>query len=414
MLINWERSISSACFLWIFPFFFFYHSFVALGIIPPVLGNWWTVSHVLALVALSPLLLLDARHIDVRPHLPILALGAYCGAVGLYHFAFGEPYATGTGPLVSTAKLLISWVALYLLGFYLTKSDRLGNVLVACCLAMAAITPVLVYAEALELYQFMAQAVVFTALYPIAILWNQRKAAIAGGVALAAVVYIGSRSELLGLTAVLVGWSALCAMHGKWRLVLQMVAAGAVSGLLITAAIYSFTAVPAMLAGPAPVVEAPAGGAQAPTTEAPTPAAPHQSPIDRQMELTDLSSSRSMAQRTELFWSGLDAIKGSPITGDYAGQIREYGGSGYYIHNALSVWRQFGIVPFILFVGISAVGGWLCFRKLFIERVEAPMWVLAGMMAGYTILLVVVSKSVFWPLPALAWGLVAARYRKPL
>ena len=35
--------------------------------------------------------------------------------------------------------------------------------------------------------------------------------------------------------------------------------------------------------------------------------------------------------------------------GDYAGQLR-HGEFGYYIHNYLSFWRQFGIIPFLLFI----------------------------------------------------------------
>ena len=37
--------------------------------------------------------------------------------------------------------------------------------------------------------------------------------------------------------------------------------------------------------------------------------------------------------------------------GDYAGQLK-YGVLGLYIHNYLSFWRQFGIIPFVIFIGL--------------------------------------------------------------
>jgi hypothetical protein len=39
--------------------------------------------------------------------------------------------------------------------------------------------------------------------------------------------------------------------------------------------------------------------------------------------------------------------------GDYAGQLR-HGVFGFYIHNYLSLWRQFGLIPFLIFLALLA------------------------------------------------------------
>ena len=49
------------------------------------------------------------------------------------------------------------------------------------------------------------------------------------------------------------------------------------------------------------------------------------------------------------------------ISGDYAGQLRRYGNIGDYIHNYLSFWHQYGLVPFLLLLfsfGLSTTMAW--------------------------------------------------------
>jgi len=47
----------------------------------------------------------------------------------------------------------------------------------------------------------------------------------------------------------------------------------------------------------------------------------------------------------------VDDIFNNWFLGDYAGQLR-HGEFGYYIHNYLSLWRQFGIIPFVIFIAL--------------------------------------------------------------
>ncbi len=54
--------------------------------------------------------------------------------------------------------------------------------------------------------------------------------------------------------------------------------------------------------------------------------------------------------RNRLLSNGLASIWANFFTGDYAGQVRDTGFIGSYIHNYLSIWRQFGFIPFAITV----------------------------------------------------------------
>jgi len=54
--------------------------------------------------------------------------------------------------------------------------------------------------------------------------------------------------------------------------------------------------------------------------------------------------------RIKYFWEGMSCLMNTPIMGDYVGQVKNGNGLGSYIHNYFSIWRQFGLVPFILFL----------------------------------------------------------------
>jgi len=57
----------------------------------------------------------------------------------------------------------------------------------------------------------------------------------------------------------------------------------------------------------------------------------------------------SMSERNQLLFQGLKSIKEHWFLGDFGGQYTNSSVSGHYIHNILSLWRQYGILFFILF-----------------------------------------------------------------
>ena len=60
----------------------------------------------------------------------------------------------------------------------------------------------------------------------------------------------------------------------------------------------------------------------------------------------------SMKSRLIQFDVGLTALAEHWFIGDYAGQVRDFGEYGAYMHNILSYWSQFGLIPFLLIISI--------------------------------------------------------------
>lgn len=117
-----------------------------------------------------------------------------------------------------------------------------------------------------------------------------------------------------------------------------------------------------------------------------------------------ISGSSSASERTILLQSGIEGLMQSPLWGDYLGQVRDFGNVGAYIHNALSVFQQYGIVAFLLYcyLTVSALVVGLKYVSLAKSNMLIETLIYISIISTVGI---VVSKSIAWPYPALAWGL---------
>ena len=93
----------------------------------------------------------------------------------------------------------------------------------------------------------------------------------------------------------------------------------------------------------------------------------------RMLGIDKVTQDESFIERVEQFKFGLIAIKDNWFWGQYGGQVIVHEGAHYpvnigsYMHNALSFWRQYGLVFFVVF---SAYYSYLLFR-LFILWVKS-------------------------------------------
>lgn len=115
------------------------------------------------------------------------------------------------------------------------------------------------------------------------------------------------------------------------------------------------------------------------------------------------SSDASLSQRSELHDSGWANIQEHYLVGDFLGQVREYDGVGYYMHNFLSAWRQYGIIGLLLFCYLNIVcffiASWFFFRGK-----GAPIKEFCFYLALSSLLAVLFVKSISWPMPGIVWG----------
>lgn len=70
----------------------------------------------------------------------------------------------------------------------------------------------------------------------------------------------------------------------------------------------------------------------------------------RLLSFTHSKIDGSVAERIELAQVGFNAIYNNWFIGDYGGDVRYFHKEGKYIHNFLAVLRQFGFIPFLVYV----------------------------------------------------------------
>lgn len=123
-------------------------------------------------------------------------------------------------------------------------------------------------------------------------------------------------------------------------------------------------------------------------------------------QLMDLSTSTSWQHRQYQTDEAWRQIAASPIFGSF-GAHQAVGGTGDYAHNYLSAWVAFGLPGFLGYsVAVITTVVYSCRRVR--RRDRSPVWRVSFSLGMACLLLVALSKSIFWSLPALVWGIVGA------
>jgi uncharacterized membrane protein YozB (DUF420 family) len=126
---------------------------------------------------------------------------------------------------------------------------------------------------------------------------------------------------------------------------------------------------------------------------------------DMTPRMTEMISGKAVSfdERRFLMFNAINDITNNVLWGKTGGQLA-HGEFGSYAHNLLSVWRQFGIFPFVLYFSLSALSLAVGIKRI-IQKNTGPdrTFVIGALM--FIVICVIVSKSVFWPLIAMAWGI---------
>ncbi|MGY6563344.1 MAG: hypothetical protein ACXIU5_01275 [Halomonadaceae bacterium] len=392
------KRVSALGFFVLFPGFILYHTLVAMGMIPALLGGLFGVVSVMLFVVYCALLS-SQLHVLLSATrgyaLLTFAFFAYVLLWALVNFGL-----VGGGimrvALIQTIETLVLWLVLFIMGYRVPlESPRLAR---AFWLAFALIAGYLLFHVAttgqwmffarrmveeggdnVSTYQGYARSALVLLVFLIAI--SERAVVRAGLIVLGAFVMfvLGARSELysfLALTLVLLLlWAG---MSVKYMLTLLAVIAA-----LIALVVSQFEA----LAG------------------------------SRQLQVLDLSGTSSWLARQNLGQRASEQILANPLLGRFGGHIRSPEITGGYAHSMISAWVNYGLLGFVLYLGltVSAFVG-ATYRLLFVGARDAR-WVFAFSINFVCLLLIVLAKPVFWPLPALGWGafanaLVTSRQRQ--
>ena len=445
-------TVASVSFFLLFPGFLFYHQFVAMGLIPPFAGGLFGY---VSLGALLTLLALTPWHtgwlktaIRQRYTQWTLAFLVYVSVWTLAHYLLfkGEHISIASAQSLET---VILWSSLFLTGLLLPIKSR--PLCWSLCISFVVILTYLLYFYAstgasmynawqiygnttdVSTYQGFGRSVLFTLLALLAILNSLRARAvfIIGGIF---VLYmLISRSDFYAFLALSV---TLCLIYGtkqpKYFLLLLVICLEVLllAAPDITPRIGTFLEARAPeKAEPTPdanklpddgaaTIPAPANGQ---TSTLPADDTPKPLPrISRQFEVLDFADSKSWAGRLTLQRKAMEQIAENPLMGKFGGHVLmedtdrfEKGHAGRYAHNALSAWVSYGLAGFLMYVSLTLFGVVVCARQVILNRQNDPLWMFAFMVNFVSLLLIIVSKSVFWPLPALGWGMLAQKLAHP-
>ncbi|QTP58977.1 hypothetical protein HNO53_09835 [Billgrantia antri] len=382
---------SAIGFFVLFPGFILYHTLVAMGMMPAVLGGLFGVVSVLMFIvycALLPSQLFVLSSATRGYALVTLSFFVYVllwSAVN-YGLTGGSVMQAA---LVQTVETLVLWLVLFLLGYRvpldsprLTRAFWIAFVLIAGYLALHVATTgqwmffarrmIEVEAEvgdSVSTYQGYARSALVLLVFLIAV--SERAVVRAALIVVGAFVMfvLGARSELYAFLAL----SALLLMLWAGMSVKYMLTLLAVVGVLMALVVSQFEA----LSG------------------------------SRQLQIFDLSGTSSWLARQNLGQRAVEQILSSPVLGRFGGHIASAEVTGGYAHSMLSAWVNYGLLGFTLYVGLTlSAFAAAAYRLLFLGDRGAG-WVFAFSLNFVCLLLMVLAKPVFWPLPALGWGAYA-------
>ena len=406
----------------IMPGFFVYHYLVGIEAIPMFAGGWASNVNLIAAVALTPLAGYAALRSGASSHAPFAVFVLLTIGYATYYWQFGADYQRDPELLIHAVKLAVGLVALYCVGFLLPDARSVRRAILVVLVIMVALTVLHTDWSALTFtipervvpsgkvsdYQGFATAFAVTAVLAVASISRLHWLLAAVVVSVSCLFLIGSRGDMLGfgLAAMSLAFIALVRRDYVRGLLVPVAYVGPIVVLLALPSI--------LLAMPSIVASMENHAGKLWVTESGSGWLAKGSAMKgnfRNDELLDVGASQSLSIRMKVLRSGLNGISASPIAGDYAGQVRDHGKFGMYIHNILSAWQQYGIVGFLLYAGLSlgavAFSAW----RVIIKGDRSFLMLATLLISVYSVGLIFLTKSVFWPVPALAWGMVVARAR---
>lgn len=122
----------------------------------------------------------------------------------------------------------------------------------------------------------------------------------------------------------------------------------------------------------------------------------------RHFEIGDLSSSTSWIARENIKHQNINYIYNSPFLGDFGSHFEL--AKGAYIHNVLSVWQQYGVFMFFIYLLLVLIPFAHLTHKKIVSSSSNPVLDVGLFFASYSLLLVCITKSVFWPYIGMSIG----------
>jgi len=374
----------------VFPGYFFYHISKQFFVIPYV--GWFSIWLALAAVYFCGSCFFSFSRVgeikaaELFLCVPFLALVLYIALNVIINHVFNKAGYVAEKGLLWNVSIAVWMVGLFFvgrnMGFSLSPLMKLGLLFIMVAYfvfsvifhdgSMQRMSMPLVGDAPVANYQGMARSVLYTSLFLLALLRGVKLGVCLILLSLVTLFLIGARAELYMMVLVVVAWILL-----NLRISIILISLVVASSVLIGIAINMDEVVGRFI---------PFGAEDA-----------------------------SMNERRELFLLGINGIYKNPVFGDYLGQVRDFGGVGFYIHNVLSMWQQHGVFSFLIYIYLILLSFYVAVKAVVSDRkdVRAVFLIYISMTSLVGVLF---TKAISWPIPALAWGLayqVLASNRSP-
>ena len=423
-----SQTVAGVSFFLLFPGFLFYHQSVAMGLIPPSAGGLFGYVSLGALLAFLALLPWNTDWLkEITGNRYVLWVVVFLCYIPIWTIAH---YLFLSGDYIIKASLqsletVIMWACLFLIGLLLPYKSMALRWLFAVSFVVIFAFLLYYYVGSdyglynarreygnktdVASYQGFARSVLVMLLFLSAVVnsISYRTFIFLSGVFV--LFLLSSRSDFYAFLAVS---AAFCVISGirnpKYFLVLLLLC---LEVLLLAmpdlSARLDTTLETSSVAEPTQSPTPPESAATEQPSKPEDPDKPFKLPgLSRQFEVLDLSSSKSWTGRQALQRIAVEQIKDNPLAGKFGGHVLAES-TGSYAHNALSAWVSYGLPGFLIYISLTLAGFLISLFHVFIKRRDTSLWVFAFTLNFICLLLIVAAKSVFWPLPALGWGVVA-------
>ena len=381
-----SRGVATGGLCILFPGYLLYHYALAQVWIPPFLGGLFgPVSLLIALlcILLLPWIATRSWGEAFTPGVVVSTTIAYVAVWSIVNFLFirGESYAANA--LTESASTVLLWIAMVFVGGFYAFDKALSRKLLIVLGALMVLSlihaivrfqsplgPYLTFSgddpdSTQSSYQGIGRSILVTAIFLAALVnkTHHRLGLFAVGSLL--LLLVGSRSDLFTLVLL----TAVLALQSGLKGANRYSTIAAMMGCVILL----YFATPLFL-------------------------------NTRSAEIFDLANSSSWQARQDLQTTALGVIRNNPIFGSFEYHMRD-DGAGFYAHNALSAWTNFGLVAFILYIGLMISFTLISFRRVRSSDGGGAVWFAAFELNLASLIQALFASPVFSPLPALAWGL---------
>lgn len=438
--------IAIIAYITMYPGFFIYHDLVGQEVISMFAGGWASNFNILFTLILFPMVLFFTMKENNALGMTICVLFLIIFLYALYYRFIGKDHQSDNLLFINTLKLGFGLISIYSIGIFYPKNDKMKHVLIFSWVIMVAlalfstdwrilsytIPERIVPSGTVSDYQGFATAFALTCILSITLISNKFLIGIFTAISSIILFIIGSRSDMLGFV---IASFALSTIYFTEKRIYSMF----IVFLCATVPIITMLNIPTIINTASPHIASmrqrmsatidaeqatpadsspSADGGKAPlfgsanstrreedASSTRTTTEPIFSGNMRQEELLDIKNAQGLGIRIETLKAAWAGISNSPVVGDYGGQLRDFGQFGMYAHNVLSSWQQFGIIGFFIYFGATVFSAFYLAWVVLWKRERSALSRSAFLASAYTLPLIIISKSVYWPIPALIWGM---------